>query len=238
MLKTLLLVCLPFVFSNIIEKKEISRKKIYQIDRSDVKKTRVLGVFDLNLEPTAYSSNIQSIRDAFRGNANIANVLKVNIKINEATCLLYLNAAFESRACIPAPNASLYVVGFKGGDGKDYLFNIEPFPNIELKGLNSVTLSVDGSYRSLGYASSLPIINKAELETLVRTISGFKGAVVSSALSSALTKIIIMTCEASRFKSVETDVYNMLRSSTPFDASTRYDMIKRWNTTLLGDNNF
>ncbi|OWP76460.1 ribosome-inactivating family protein [Flavobacterium oreochromis] len=238
MLKTLLLVCLPFVFSNIIEKKEISRKKIYQIDRSDVKKTRVLGVFDLNLEPTAYSSNIQSIRDAFRENANIANVLKVNIKINEATCLLYLNAAFESRACIPAPNASLYVVGFKGGDGKDYLFNIEPFPNIELKGLNSVTLSVDGSYRSLGYASSLPIINKAELETLVRTISGFKGAVVSSALSSALTKIIIMTCEASRFKSVETDVYNMLRSSTPFDASTRYDMIKRWNTTLLGDNNF
>ncbi|QYS86688.1 hypothetical protein JJC03_01075 [Flavobacterium oreochromis] len=238
MLKTLLLVCLPFVFSNIIEKKEISRKKIYQIDRSDVKKTRVLGVFDLNLEPTAYSSNIQSIRDAFRGNANIANVLKVNIKINEATCLLYLNAAFESRACIPAPNASLYVVGFKGGDGKDYLFNIEPFPNIELKGLNSVTLSVDGSYRSLGCASSLPIINKAELETLVRTISGFKGAVVSSALSSALTKIIIMTCEASRFKSVETDVYNMLRSSTPFDASTRYDMIKRWNTTLLGDNNF
>ncbi|OOB82740.1 hypothetical protein BZL53_07180 [Flavobacterium columnare] len=238
MLKPLLFSCLSLVFLGFNEKKVNCQKKIYQLDKSYLKKSRVLGVFDLNLEHTVYNSNIQNIRDAFRGNANVPNVLQIKVKINEASCLLYLNAAFESRACIPAPNASLYVIGFKGGDGRDYLFNIEPFPNPELKGVNSVSLPVDGSYRSLGHASSLPIINKAELETLVRTISNFKGTIISSALSSALTKIIIITCEASRFKSVETDVYNMLRTSTPFDASTRYDMIKRWNTTLLGDNNF
>lgn len=158
----------------------------------------------------AYTSDISSLCSRIRANGTRATLetLTVSHPLAAGTVDLQINLAFEANASLPAANASLYTVAFNTSGGI-FHFNVgnigTPLPGQVFPG------NLDGSYASLGYASTLPSITDINLAAAVDAVRTYAGAApVPQSVLDGMARLIIAVSEAARFAEVKGGVNGVL----------------------------
>ena len=192
-----------------------------------------IGPYKLRLSKDgSYKSDLQTIRNAIRGNGTHQNLVEIDLTIpSVASIKVFLNFAFQSNGSMPASDASLYLLAFNGAANTQWRFNIT-VPGLPIPGTQ---LPMDGSYLSLGYPAPgpLPTITKPNLENAVQNISRFTGP-VTDAIRTDLARVIITVSEAIRFQSVEVGILSALDGKNYEPDGVQ---IRNWGGHKLGDYN-
>lgn len=174
--------------------------------------------YKLRLESDrVYLLDLQTIINSVKINGNKATCDSVIVSHPKgAEILLHMNFGLEQNVKNPPAVASLNILGFKTQNGQEFIFKDVPFSCDKIE-KNAQKLAINGSYKSLGYAMSLPLITDANLfESIVLLNKIGNADEIGQQEYDALARLIIILSGAIRFATVANGINNILGNSNTF----------------------
>lgn len=165
----------------------------------------------------SYKTDLSKIRDRIRQNGTLEKIEWITIKSprTDKKVALALNIAFEPNNNKTAPDGSLYVFGFSavnllGEIHHPYFFSIAD-RDVGVANSGQRLPKINGSYTSLGYPHTLPIITEANLIDSIENLAKYRGEVNQLVnVKMGLARLIIALSEAIRFCEVKEGVNSVL----------------------------
>jgi hypothetical protein len=164
-----------------------------------------------------YISDIQTIINSIKLNGNKVTCDSINVSHpNGAEITLLMNFGLETNSKNPPIIASLNILGFKTKNNQEFIFNIVPFPCEETT-IKAEKLSVNGTYKSLGFGMKLPVITDKNLFESINILNNVKNSKdIGQAEYDSIARLIITLSEATRFSSVANGINSVLGNENSF----------------------
>lgn len=167
-----------------------------------------------------YIEDLNAIRKAVKENGNRDYCHSIVLSHSEeSTITFHVNFALEQDLKKIPKKKSLTVLGFTTKNHYEFRFNDHKIPcHHPAKEIHQ--LDIDGSYRSLGYTTSLPNITDSDLHKSIKILNDITAhRLLHSAELDAITRLTISSSEAIKFTAIANNIGDLFGNDGVYSPS-------------------